>query len=138
MEPMELGYEDAMMAGAGQGVMSSGLEVVSGVFMILILATSLLMLVSWWRIFQKAKLPGRGAIIPFYNIYLILKLAGKPNWTWWLLFPPVLWILMIVAQFKIAEKFGKGTGFALGLWFLPVIFYPILAFSKDVEYHPEA
>lgn len=138
MEPMELGYEDAMMAGAGQGVMSSGLEVVSGVFMILILATSLLMLVSWWRIFQKAKLPGRGAIIPFYNIYLILKLAGKPNWTWWLLFPPVLWILMIVAQFKIAEKFGKGTGFALGLWFLPVIFYPILAFSKDVEYHAEA
>ena len=137
MEPMELGYEDAMMAGAGQGVMSSGLEVVSGVFMILILATSLLMLVSWWRIFQKAKLPGRGAIIPFYNIYLILKLAGKPNWTWWLLFPPVLWILMIVAQFKIAEKFGKGTGFALGLWFLPVIFYPILAFSKDVEYHAE-
>lgn len=138
MEPMELGYEDAMMVGAGQGVMSSGLEVVSGVFMILILATSLLMLVSWWRIFQKAKLPGRGAIIPFYNIYLILKLAGKPNWTWWLLFPPVLWILMIVAQFKIAEKFGKGTGFALGLWFLPVIFYPILAFSKDVEYHAEA
>ncbi len=138
MEPMELGYEDAMMVGAGQGVMSSGLEAVSGVFMVLILATSLLMLVSWWRIFQKAKLPGRGAIIPFYNIYLILKLAGKPNWTWWLLFPPVLWILMIVAQFKIAEKFGKGTGFALGLWFLPVIFYPILAFSKDVEYHAEA
>jgi hypothetical protein len=90
MEPMELGYEDAMMVGAGQGVMSSGLEAVSGVFMVLILATSLLMLVSWWRIFQKAKLPGRGAIIPFYNIYLILKLAGKPNWTWWLLFPPVL------------------------------------------------
>ena len=138
MEPMELGYEDAMMVGAGQGVMSSGLEAVLGVFMVLILATSLLMLVSWWRIFQKAKLPGRGAIIPFYNIYLILKLAGKPNWTWWLLFPPVLWILMIVAQFKIAEKFGKGTGFALGLWFLPVIFYPILAFSKDVEYHAEA
>ena len=138
MEPMELGYEDAMMVGAGQGVMSSGLEAVSSVFMVLILATSLLMLVSWWRIFQKAKLPGRGAIIPFYNIYLILKLAGKPNWTWWLLFPPVLWILMIVAQFKIAEKFGKGTGFALGLWFLPVIFYPILAFSKDVEYHAEA
>ena len=45
---------------------------------------------------------------------------------------------MIVAHFKIAEKFGKGTGFALGLWFLPVIFYPILAFSKDVEYHTEA
>lgn len=46
MEPMELGYEDAMMVGTGQGVMSSGLEAVSGVFMVLILATSLLMLVS--------------------------------------------------------------------------------------------
>lgn len=138
MEPMELGYEDAMMAGAGQWALNSGVGAVFVVYMVLILGCVLLMLISRWRIFQKAKLPGRGAIILFYNIYLILKLAGKPNWTWWLLFPPVLWILMIVAHFKIAEKFGKGTGFALGLWFLPVIFYPILAFSKDVEYHAEA
>ena len=28
-----------------------------------------------WRMFQKAGLPGWGAIIPFYNIYLRFKMA---------------------------------------------------------------
>lgn len=96
------------------------------------------MLVSSWRIFEKAKLPGWGVLIPIYNVYLVFKLAGKPKWTWWLLFPPVLTVLAIVAQFKIAKKFGKGDGFAIGLWLLPIVFYPMLAFGKNVEYHPEA
>ena len=90
MEPMELGYEDAMMVGTGQGAINSGVGAVFVVYMVLMLGCVLLMLISRWRILQKAKLPGRGALIPFYNIYLTFKLIGKPNWTWWLLFPPVL------------------------------------------------
>ncbi len=50
----------------------------------------------------------------------------------------VFLILMIVAQFKIAKKFKKGPDFGLGVLFFPIIFYPIFAFSKGVEYHPEA
>ena len=132
METMEF------VATPGQGVMSPGLEMISQAIGIIGLAISILMLVAYWRLFEKAKLPGWGILIPFYNLYLLLKLAGHPKWTWWLLFPPVLLILMIVAQFEIAKKFGKGAGFGVGLWLLPVVFYPILAFSKRVEYHPEA
>ena len=33
----------------------------------------------------------------------------------------------------IANRFGKGTGFGLGLAFLGFIFYPILGFG-DAEY----
>lgn len=131
-------YGDPTMAAmtSGQGVMNPVMELISGGFGIVILVLGVLMLVSRWRIFSKAKLPGWGVIIPIYNVYLMFKLAGKPAWTWWLLLPPVAGVLAIVAQFKIAEKFGKETGFAVGLWFLPIIFYPILAFS-DAQYQGE-
>lgn len=100
------------------------------------LAFIVVMIASGWKIFTKAKLPGWGILVPIYNVYLQFKLAGHPNWAWWLLLPPVAAILLIVANFKIAKKFGKGTGFALGLWFLPIIFYPILAWG-DAQYQEE-
>ena len=100
------------------------------------LAFIVAMIASGWKIFTKAKLPGWGILVPIYNVYLQFKLAGHPNWAWWLLLPPVAGILLIVANFEIAKKFGKGTGFALGLWFLPIIFYPILAWG-DAQYQEE-
>ena len=100
------------------------------------LAFIVAMIASGWKIFTKAKLPGWGILVPIYNVYLQFKLAGHPNWAWWLLLPPVAAILLIVANFKIAKKFGKGTGFALGLLFLPIIFYPILAWG-DAQYQEE-
>ena len=100
------------------------------------LAFIVAMIASGWKIFTKAKLPGWGILVPIYNVYLQFKLAGHPNWAWWLLLPPVAAILLIVANFKIAKKFGKGIGFALGLWFLPIIFYPILAWG-DAQYQEE-
>lgn len=69
------------------------------------------MIAAHWKLLEKAKLPGSGILIPFYNIYLIFKLAGHPKWTWWILFPPVLGVLQIIAQFDIAKKFGKGAEF---------------------------
>lgn len=128
METMEF------VATPEQGVMGSELEFIFLWIGIVGLAMSILMLVAHWRLFEKAKLPGWGILIPFYNLYLLLKLAGHPKWTWWLLFPPVLLILMVVAQFEIAKKFKKGPDFALGLLFFPIIFYPILAFSKGIKY----
>lgn len=69
--------------------MSSGMEMLVIAFIVFWAALVLLMVVSQWRVFQKAKLPGWGALVPIYNVYLMFKLAGKPKWTWWLLLPPV-------------------------------------------------
>ncbi|GHV22910.1 hypothetical protein FACS189428_5670 [Clostridia bacterium] len=68
-------------------------------------ALGVLQIVALWFILEKAKLPGWGAIIPVYNIYLLFKLVGHPYWTRWILFPPVLGILAIIAQFNLAERF---------------------------------
>ncbi|MEN6383756.1 MAG: DUF5684 domain-containing protein [Phycisphaerales bacterium] len=93
-----------------------------------------LIIVSLWKVFEKAGQPGWAAIIPFYNLYIMLKIALKPGW-WLILFfiPVVNLIVNFILCMAIAEKFGKGVGFAVGLFFLPFIFIPILAFS-DAKY----
>ena len=92
-------------------------------------------IICWWKMFQKAWLPGWGAIVPFYNIYLRFKMAGM--WGWWvlsLLFPPLFLIVLIVSFFKIPWKFGKHWAWGFGLRFLNPIFIGILAFDKST-YH---
>ena len=94
------------------------------------LALTILMIVSMWKLFTKAGQPGWACIIPIYNIYVFLKIAGKPGWWLILFFVPVLnFIFGIIALAAFAQNFGKGAGFIVGLIFLPIIFYPILAFS---------
>jgi len=42
-------------------------------------------------------------------------------------------VVAFLLSLALAEKFGKTTGFAVGMFFLPFIFYPILAFG-DAQY----
>jgi hypothetical protein len=101
---------------------------------LILLALFALIIASLWIIFTKAGQPGWASLIPFYNLYVMLQIVGKPAW-WLLLFLiPVFNIIpSILLYFDLARAFGKGTGFALGLIFLPMIFLPILAFS-DAAY----
>jgi Family of unknown function (DUF5684) len=97
-------------------------------------ALVVLALVGAWKTFAKAGQPGWGVIIPFYNLYLLCKIAGRPGW-WFLLFfiPLVNLIIMIIVFIDVAKNFGKGLGFGLGLVFLGFIFFPILGFG-DARY----
>jgi hypothetical protein len=103
-----------------------------GVLVILImLAFALFMIVSYWKVFEKAGQPGWGVLIPIYNILLLLKIAGRPGW-WILLYliPLVNIVIGIIVCIDIAKNFGKDAGFGIGLAFLGFIFYPILAFGS--------
>ena len=92
-------------------------------------------IVASWRLFDKAGYPGWASIVPFYNLYIMLKIADKPGW--WLvviLFAPVINIVFsIIMYVAIAQNFSKGGWFAVGLVLLPFIFLPILAFG-DARY----
>jgi hypothetical protein len=87
-----------------------------------------------WMTFQKAGKPGWAAIIPIYNLVVMLDIVNKPIW-WIILFliPCVNFIMAIIVAMEMAKVFGKGAGFGLGLAFLPFIFYPILGFG-DAKY----
>lgn len=103
-------------------------------FLIPFLIVIVLLLVSLWKIYQKAGYEGWEAIVPIYNTYILLKIVGKP-W-WWLLLmliPYVGLIWSIWSMNLLSKSFGKSEGFTLGLIFLSFIFFPILAFG-DAKY----
>lgn len=98
------------------------------------LAVSIFLLVCYVKIFQKAGKPGWHAIIPFLNTWDMMEFATGAGWHMFLLLIPFFNIIyMIIFSFRLAKAFGKGTGFGFGLWLLPVIFIPILAFG-DAQY----
>ncbi len=130
---------DLMFTGSVSNEMA--LAAVGGIFSFMMIwsvfsfAVWVFMIISSWRVFEKAWLPGWGILIPIYNIYPMFKLGWRPTWwTRWILFPPVLAILMIILNFDIAKKFKKHRAFGLWLWFLPIVFLPILAFDKKSKW----
>jgi hypothetical protein len=99
--------------------------------MIIYLAIGILMLISMWKIYTKAGKPGWAAIIPIYNIIVLLEIVDKP--LWWLilmLIPFVNIVISIIVTVELAKKFGQSVGFAIGMILLSIIFYPILAFGS--------
>jgi hypothetical protein len=99
---------------------------------VLSLVLAAVLLVAFWRMFQKAGQPGWASLIPIYNAYILLKIVGRPGW-WLLLYfiPIVNLVISIVVMLDLAKSFGKGAGFGIGLFFLSFIFVPILAFGSS-------
>lgn len=102
-------------------------------FFIVILAISVLILVSQWKIYTKAGKPGWACLIPIYTNIVMLDVVKLD---WWhiliMLFVPFAAVVYaIIIPVKLAQVFGKSGAFALLLIFLPVIGYPMLAFGKD-------
>ena len=101
-------------------------------FFIFYFAFIAFMIIVMWKIFVKAGKPGWGCIVPIYNIILQLEIAGRPIWWIFLMFIPFVNIVIsIIILIDFAKAFGKGTGFAIGMLFLPFIFFPILAFDSS-------
>ncbi len=80
----------------------------------------------------KAQKRGWEALIPGHNIFTLIELSGKPGWWIFLYLIP---IVNIVVHVKIlhgfSKKFGHGTGFTVGLFFLHTLFMLILAFGSS-------
>lgn len=94
------------------------------------LLISLITLAGMWTTFVKAGKPGWAAIIPFYNIWVLIKITDN-EWWWFVLF--LIPLAQIVAVIKIsldlAKQFGQGIVFGIGLWLFPFIFWPLLGFG---------
>ena len=118
---------------------TTGGDGVFGVVVLLIqLAIVVVVVASLWKIFVKAGHPGWAAIIPIYNIFIMLKIAGRPWWWLLLMFIPIVGLVIaIMVSVDLAKSFGKGVLFGIGLALLSFIFYPILAFG-DAEYQGPA
>ena len=106
-------------------------------FLIIPLAIAVLMIASMWITYTKAGKPGWACLVPFYNLFVMLEIVGRP-W-WWLLLmliPLVNIVLAIIIHIDLAKSFGKGAGFGIGLSFLGFIFFPMLAFGDSTYEGP--
>ncbi len=90
-------------------------------------------IVAAWKVFVKAGKPGWAILIPFYNLYVLLKIIGRPGWWIILYFIPIVNIVVqIIIAIDLAKSFGRSTAFGvIMLWLLSFIGYPILAFGNS-------
>lgn len=104
------------------------------IFVILYFGIIALMIVSMWKMFEKAQRPGWASIVPFYNLYVMVEIAKKPTWWFGMMFVPlanIVFAIMIVNG--LSKSFVKEEGFTVRLILLPYVFYPILGLG-DAQY----
>jgi hypothetical protein len=89
------------------------------------------MVIAHWKIYEKAGKPGWAAIVPIYNIIVLLEIVGKPVWWILLLLVPCVNIVFLVWMTNLLSKsFGQSEGFTVGLLLLGIVFYPMLGFGN--------
>jgi hypothetical protein len=87
------------------------------------------------KIFEKANIEGWKAIIPFYSAYCLFKITWGNGWFFLLCLIPLVNIaIFIMTMNKLAQSFGKGIGYTIGLILLNPIFTILLGFGSD-EFH---
>ena len=110
-----------------------GLLLFIGIVFLVIIAIAILLIISYWKIFEKAGKPGWASLIPFYNTAVTIELCRKPMWWIIMMFIPLAGIVFwIILMRRLAAVFGKGVEFTWGMILLPFIFFPILAYGKSV------
>ena len=144
------GYDSSYAVGSALGGVFAGLFAFLAIFIIIALALAIIKIIGYWKILVKGGKPGWGALIPFYNQYLLCDMVGVSPW--WILivfcsglltFIPVIGALLsfavsiyftILLNVSLARSFGKEGSYAVGLILLQPIFYLILGIKDDNKY----
>ena len=108
-------------------------------WIIFFLVLNIIHFAGTWKLYKKANQNPIIAVVPFYNIYILLKIIRRPWWWIFLFFIPVVNnVMLIVAWVELAKSFGKTKTqdsllvvFTLGLYF----FY--ISYVEDVKYISE-
>ncbi len=111
----------------------------SGPFLILELVFFVLVVAGIWMVFIKAGRHGWAAIIPFYNLWTLVKVADRPVWYFWVMlilaFIPIVNIativMLLIVDIDVCRHFGHGAGYGVLLWLFPFVMYPVLGFGKS-------
>lgn len=90
-------------------------------------------IIALWPVFTKAGKPGWGAIIPIYNTYLLVKIAGYHGALVILYFIPIVNIVIsIIVALGIGRAFGRSGVFSFFLlWLLSIIGYFIVGYGSS-------
>ena len=131
---------------AGSGAAAAGILAFLGVYFLIVFALVILVIAGMWKVFVKAGQPGWAAIVPIYNVYILLQIVGRPTWWLALLLLPIipvigglgLLVVLFILYWDLAKSFGKDVGFAIGLTLLSFVFMPMLGFGSAQYIGPMA
>lgn len=104
--------------------------------LIIFLILTVPVLVGAWKLFEKAGEKGWAAIVPIYNLWIVLKMVGRPWWWIFYLFIPLIGQLIAVGVYwEFLRSYGKRSilDLVLGLLLAP-IYLPYIGFNKEVKY----
>lgn len=101
---------------------------------IVYLLIAAVIIVSYWKIYTKAGKPGWAAIVPIYNIIILLEIVKKPVW-WVILFfiPCANIVAMVLVALEFVKVFGKPSWHAALMILVGIVYLPYIAFS-DAKY----
>ena len=132
------------------GALAAGFFFIFAIAGLIALVIAIVTIIGMWKVLEKGNKPGWGALIPFYNLYLLCDMVGvNPWWILIVVLSPILGVipvlgnitqLAVVVYFEIllnvslARAFKKEDGFAVGLILLAPIFYLILGFGQENKY----
>ena len=120
-------------------------------FVIFMIAIIVVEVIALWKFFQKCGKNGWESIIPIYNSWIEVEIAGL-NWWWFLflIFSVFVYVSDIdnykvlvgivplfgnlVCNYNLSKKFHQDTGFAILMTLFPWLMFPIIAFSKKYQY----
>ena len=95
-------------------------------------------LAGFWGIFAKTGEKGWKVLIPFYNLYMLVKISEQKGIRFLLLLVPIVNLVFgFITLKRICERFAKPIGFAIGLFLLPPIFSLILGFGTAECLNPK-
>lgn len=169
--------QDSLQTITTDEAFASGLVI--GFTSMLVITILLLIIISTWKILEKAGEKGWKALIPIYNVYLLYKIVGMKKWFWITLLTsliggiicsangfnpssmtteqieaynlgahPIVIITLVAMAIiglvanilyasRTAKAFGKSVLFAVGLFFLPNLFWLILGLGSS-KYNKKA
>ena len=145
------------LLGINNATLQSILAIIGSFLLIIFficLAILIIMIIAACKLYKKAGKDGWEAIIPFYNDWVYVEIAGL-NWWWFLLLIASTIVSIIfgnnlgglntitnlcvifsffVCNYNISKKLHKNTGFAVLMTIFPVIMIPLIAFSKSYQF----
>jgi signal peptidase I len=85
------------------------------------------------KMFEKAGVAGWKAFVPFYNTWIMQKLAHRPlHWVLWQIVPVAGWFVSMGIFIEFVKTFGKFRLYEHALAALvPVAYFPYIGFNKD-------
>ena len=116
-----------------------------GIFIVLALIMSVVVLVARWMIFKKANRKPWESLIPVHTDIVVMELGGIETY-WYFLnllaFIPIIGLIVLVGlnfwmNINLAKAFGKSTGFGVLMTFFPYVCYPILGFGSAQYIGPQ-